>query len=34
MARFKLLGTEGVVGMALTLLNMAMWDAAGRAAGP
>jgi mandelate racemase len=32
-ARFRLLGTEGLVGMAVALLDMAMWDAAARAAG-
>lgn len=32
-ARFRLLGTEGLVGMALALLDMAAWDAAARAAG-
>lgn len=31
--RFRLLGAEGLVGMAMSLLDMAAWDAAGRAAG-
>ena len=31
--RFTLLGTEGLVGMALALLDMAMWDVHARAAG-
>ena len=32
-ARFKLLGTQGLVGMALGLLDMAAWDAHARALG-
>lgn len=32
-ARFRLLGTEGLVGIALALLDMALWDAQARAAG-
>jgi mandelate racemase len=32
-ARFRLLGTEGLLGMALACLDMAAWDAAARAAG-
>jgi mandelate racemase len=31
--RFRLLGTEGLVGMGLSLLDMAAWDAMARAAG-
>ncbi|MBV9655960.1 MAG: hypothetical protein JOZ42_15510 [Acetobacteraceae bacterium] len=31
-ARFQLLGTEGLLGIALALLDMAFWDAAARAA--
>jgi mandelate racemase len=29
-ARFRLLGTDGLLGMALAGLNMAMWDAPAR----
>lgn len=32
-SRFRLLGTEGLVGMALALVDMAAWDAAAQAAG-
>jgi mandelate racemase len=32
-ARFRLLGTQGLMGMALATVDMAMWDAAARAAG-
>jgi mandelate racemase len=31
--RFRLLGWQGLVGMALSGLDMALWDALGRAAG-
>ena len=30
---FRLLGRQGLVGMALSGLDMALWDALGRAAG-
>lgn len=32
-ARFRLLGTQGLVGMALAAIDMAMWDAQARGAG-
>ncbi len=32
-ARFRLLGRQGLVGMALSCLDMALWDALGKAAG-
>src|SRR5438128_1284048 len=32
-ARFRLLGTQGLVGMALAGIDMALWDAQARAAG-
>lgn len=32
-ARFRLLGTEGLVGMVIAGFDMALWDALGRAAG-
>jgi len=32
-ARFRLLGTQGIVGMALATVDVALWDAAARAAG-
>ena len=32
-ARFRLLGWQGLVGMAVSGLDMAFWDVLGRAAG-
>ena len=32
-AKFRLLGTQGLVGMAMSGLDMAFWDILGKAAG-